>query len=468
MRYDQSAAEGVAHKDITMKNRARKRACRTALPTWFMVAASAGMLGVMACSSDDNATGTGGSVGTGGTVGSGGSVGTGGTVGTGGARPDASSGGGGTATGGGGSATGGAAGTGGVRADAAPEAAPEAASDAPSLCPFDAGDGSFFCCIDSDLDGVPDCVDVCPGDPLKTTTAGPCGCGLPDTDTDTDNTPDCLDGCPQDRNRIAPGRCGCGVPDNTPLCLVHRYSFNDRFSPDAGAGDAGNVGVEAGEGGVLGTTVVADSIGHADGTAIGVALTGTGSVHLAGGQSNQFIQLPPNIISALGDNATFEAWVTWDGTGGVWQRIFDFGASDTGAGNQGLGQQWVFLSPQSGPGFLLASILTPVGGVNEAPGPGILAPNVMSHVAAVLDTASGDASAASLSLYLNGSLQGRVTMTDRLSTLRDINNWLGKSQFVADPEFAGTYHEFRIYSAARTSAQVLADFTAGPDTLPAQ
>jgi hypothetical protein len=92
----------------------------------------------------------------------------------------------------------------------------------------------------------------------------------------------------------------------------------------------------------------------------------------------------------------------------------------------------------------------------------------MSQVAAVLDTASGDASAASLSLYLNGALQNRVPMTGRLSTLRDINNWLGKSQFVADPEFAGTYHELRIYSSARSAAQIQASFTAGPETLPAQ
>ncbi|GEM_PF-6968489 len=55
-------------------------------------------------------------------------------------------------------------------------------------------------------------VDNCPNDPNKT-TAGLCGCGVPDTDSDNDNTPDCDDNCPNDPNKVAPGSCGCGVPD---------------------------------------------------------------------------------------------------------------------------------------------------------------------------------------------------------------------------------------------------------------
>jgi hypothetical protein len=71
-------------------------------------------------------------------------------------------------------------------------------------------------------------------------------------------------------------------------------------------------------------------------------------------------------------------------------------------------------------------------------------------------------------MYVNGALQARTTLSNRLSAIRDLNNWLGKSQFVADPEFSGTYHEFRIYTAARSAAQITASFQAGPDALPAQ
>jgi hypothetical protein len=455
-----------------------------ALP--LAIVASGCMLIASACGGDDT-TGT--------VTGSGGSQGTGGTIGTGGAH-DASIGGGGST--GGGTGTGGTlgtggAGTGGARQDAAPDALVEASMEASlAPCNTDAGDASGDCCpddpnktlpgqcgcgvpdSDSDNDGVADCIDACPTDPLKT-LPGVCGCNAADADTDHDGVLDCLDGCPFDGTRTTPGPCGCGVPDNTPLCLVHRYSFNDRPAADAGAADAGRADAAVGDGGdageasvIVGTTVVADSIGHADGIAVGVGLTGTGSVTLAGGTSNQHIMLPAGIISALGNSATFEVWVTWSGVGGVWQRIFDFGNSDQGPGNQGIGQSWLFLSPLGGGGVILTSLVTPVGGVNESPGVNVLLPGTMQHLAVVVDTVAGDASASSLSLYLNGALQTKGILTDQLSTLRDVNNWLGKSQFVADPEFGGTYHEFRIYSSARSSAQILAGFTAGPDTLPAQ
>jgi hypothetical protein len=66
--------------------------------------------------------------------------------------------------------------------------------------------------VDSDLDGVADCNDGCPLDPLKI-AAGQCGCGVVDTDTDGDLTADCNDGCPTDPAKTAPGVCGCGVSD---------------------------------------------------------------------------------------------------------------------------------------------------------------------------------------------------------------------------------------------------------------
>lgn len=78
--------------------------------------------------------------------------------------------------------------------------------------------------VDSDGDGAADCVDGCPLDPLKT-SAGFCGCGLPETDSDGDGTPDCVDGCPSDPLKSDPGTCGCGVSevdgdsDGVPDCV---------------------------------------------------------------------------------------------------------------------------------------------------------------------------------------------------------------------------------------------------------
>ena len=65
--------------------------------------------------------------------------------------------------------------------------------------------------VDSDTDGVVDCNDECPDDPLKA-AEGSCGCGVADTDSDGDGTPDCTDMCPRDPDRIDESECGCGAP----------------------------------------------------------------------------------------------------------------------------------------------------------------------------------------------------------------------------------------------------------------
>jgi hypothetical protein len=96
--------------------------------------------------------------------------------------------------------------------------------------------GSF--CPDSDGDGVDDCLDGCPNDPLKI-TPGQCGCGVVDTDGDGDGVADCVDGCPSDPAKTSPGVCGCGVSDvdgdgdGTPNCNDGCPSDPLKISPGA-------------------------------------------------------------------------------------------------------------------------------------------------------------------------------------------------------------------------------------------
>jgi len=54
-------------------------------------------------------------------------------------------------------------------------------------------------------------VDTCPGD-VKA-RPGLCGCGVLESDSDGDGVLDCLDGCPDDPLKSEPGQCGCGQPD---------------------------------------------------------------------------------------------------------------------------------------------------------------------------------------------------------------------------------------------------------------
>jgi len=55
--------------------------------------------------------------------------------------------------------------------------------------------------------------DACPHDPKKHLSPGLCGCGVSEVDTDGDGVPDCVDGCPKDPKKTSPGVCGCGKPD---------------------------------------------------------------------------------------------------------------------------------------------------------------------------------------------------------------------------------------------------------------
>jgi hypothetical protein len=89
--------------------------------------------------------------------------------------------------------------------------------DSLDICPN--GDDN----LDSDNDWTPDFCDVCPQDPLKI-ESGTCGCGVADIDSDNDGRADCNDGCPFNRDKVYPGVCGCDVAetdsdrDRTPDC----------------------------------------------------------------------------------------------------------------------------------------------------------------------------------------------------------------------------------------------------------
>jgi Concanavalin A-like lectin/glucanases superfamily len=234
--------------------------------------------------------------------------------------------------------------------------------------------------------------------------------------------------------------------------LIHRYSFN-------------------GEG-----IVALDSKGAAHGQILGGAeLTGTGSLTLSGGHSLQYVNLPNGIVSGL-TNATFEAWLTWAG-GGAWQRIFDFGNSVGGedtptasaSGGSYAGTSYLFLTTNAssdtsrGPsGLRIARSQTGVGEEELCYDAGHPFPTgIPSHVAAVVDHDS-----LSVALYLDGKLVSECPLTRSLSSIDDQNNWLGRSNFTADPELAADYDEFRIYGAVLSAEQLADSFKRGPDAEP--
>jgi hypothetical protein len=102
-----------------------------------------------------------------------------------------------------------------------PVCRPDGGWDVPTEVP---GTCSSF--DDTDRDGVRDCIDGCPYDPLKI-AKGACGCGIADLDSDGDGVADCLDDCEKDPHNIFNGQCGCvgapglvsaGVACSDPVC----------------------------------------------------------------------------------------------------------------------------------------------------------------------------------------------------------------------------------------------------------
>jgi hypothetical protein len=128
--------------------------------------------------------------------------------------------------------------------------------------------------------------------------------------------------------------------------------------------------------------------------------------------------------------------------------------------NPTTGKSYLFLTPQVGGGTMRAVYSLAGGSVDvETRLIGSIAlPAALAHVALVVDAAGEE-----LVLYVDGENVGSQAFTGALSSINDVNVWLGRSQYDADPELNGTIHEFRVYSAALTAKQIATSFAGGPD-----
>ena len=163
--------------------------------------------------------------------------------------------------------------------------------------------------------------------------------------------------------------------------------------------------------------------------------------------SNNFLQLPYTIANHK--ELTVACWTYWRG-GNTWQRLWDFG-NDT--------DHYLFLTPSSGSGIRFA--IKNGGSEQQLTSSSRLTPNTWAHVAV---TIGADA----VTLYVNGqSVVSSDKITIRPDDINPVLNYIGRSQFAADPMYKGTIDDFRIYNYALTAEEVaaLADYTDGIDEI---
>jgi hypothetical protein len=88
---------------------------------------------------------------------------------------------------------------------------------------------------------------------------------------------------------------------------------------------------------------------------------------------------------------------------------------------------------------------------------------VTTHVAVTIDSAGRTGT-----LFVDGvpvAVNPSLTLTPG-ALGRTTQNWLGRSQYQADPYFRGEISEFRIYDRALTEEEIRWNHDAGPDRLP--
>ena len=165
-----------------------------------------------------------------------------------------------------------------------------------------------------------------------------------------------------------------------------------------------------------------------------------GAVHF-NGSSTSYVSVPSGIMGTTSD-FTICTWVKVDANA-MWNRIFDFGSGTN---------SYMFLSPYSGDNTVRFAITT--SGNNDEERIDSTAPltvGIWHHVAVTVSQTVGI-------LYIDGIEVGQNNnMTLKPSSLgRTTQDYIGKSQWAADPTLSGAIDDFRIYNRALRSSEIVA------------
>ena len=150
---------------------------------------------------------------------------------------------------------------------------------------------------------------------------------------------------------------------------------------------------------------------------------------------NNFIRLP--YAATCHDELTVAMWVNLQDAGTAWQRLFDFGY-DT--------DHYIFLTPSNGTTMRLAI----KNGTTEQTldCPSKLAPNTWKHVAVTLGRSEA-------TIYVDGKEVARTTaFTSTAADIKPVLNYIGHSQFAADPNIKAQIRDLQIYNYVLNASEV--------------
>ncbi|NGZ77196.1 alpha-L-arabinofuranosidase C-terminal domain-containing protein [Saccharibacillus alkalitolerans] len=209
-----------------------------------------------------------------------------------------------------------------------------------------------------------------------------------------------------------------------------------------------------------------DSSGHGrDASAAGSALPavseidGRPAVTFGGGRNGtSYLELPSDLLQNVSDNSgvTVAAWVRFDAGTSNWERICDFGSSEGGPS--------LFLTRA------MRGTLSAGGDLVADPGRGFVRGEWMHVAMSVIGTEGGTLSSAGPIVYVNGeaAADGSISQTSSgnyaqlrrwFETFADessyTRNYIGRSQYAADDDFAGSISDFRVYAAGLSADEVI-------------
>jgi len=159
--------------------------------------------------------------------------------------------------------------------------------------------------------------------------------------------------------------------------------------------------------------------------------------------TNDYVDLPIGSLIETWRDVTIAVRVNQTDVSRLWQRVFDIGTGAT---------VYMFLTPNNGASQSTRfAITTAGGGASESL---VTAPAPLSagwhHVAVTIDSAG-----MTLQLYVDGDMVASGPTTTLPADMGvTTQNWLGRSQWEADPYFMGMLDEFRIYNRALSASEV--------------